>query len=769
MTPTEVRLKLRSAGFSPLPLNGKAPVIDAWQKRLDATDHEIEGWSRTRPAATNTGILTRLTPTLDIDIREEAAAAAVEGLARERFEERGYVLVRFGRAPKRCIPFRTLTPFPKIVVDLIAPDGTGEKLELLGDGQQVVVHGVHPETGNAYSWFGGAPGEIKHEDLPDISAEEAKTLVDDAARLLVEKFGYRLKTAKPSGNGAGGKPYYHFWRSKGGDYPVILTGVEHRNDADGRIYAEVRSLDGILSFVPRDELVSVQGGEGAAGDGRADWDIAPDVLMDHDRLAALTMRLLKSGMNEGAAVNFLRTAVTGLKGVDEERRQWRLGEIPDMVSSAQAKLDERPRPTGDEEKVVYAPTPFEPRDPAKFPRRQFLYGRHYVRKYVSMTVAPGDVGKTALTLAEAVAMAAHRPLLGVHFKQPYRIWYWNGEDPREEIDRRVLAICERHKIDQQALVGNLFLDSGRDTKIVVAEMVGRAGFKIVVPVKEALIAALIARKIDIITIDPFVKAHRVSENDNMFMDAVATAFAEIAEAANCAVELVQHTRKTNGEEVTLEDARGAGSTTAAARMVRTLNRIPKANAPLAGLKEEEARYYVRIDDDAKSNLAPPQKATWFRLANVGLGNFGPDPALEDEDHVQVAEQWSWPDAFMGVGGEVLREVQRQVDDRPRRADRQAKDWIGFLIVDVLGLDREDKAALAKATEMFRQWRGNHMFKTVQMPNESRKLVRSSSSISTPAESAPPCSTLVEQTSSAVEQGCVLRPPAPGAPPPPPPL
>src|SRR5580704_2584325 len=210
-------------------------------------------------------------------------------------------------------------------------------------------------------------------------------------------------------------------------------------------------------------------------------------------------------------------------------------------------------------------------------------------------------------------------------------------------------------------------------------MIGRSGFKIVAPVKDALITALIALKIDILIVDPLIKAHRVTENDNMLMDAVVTMFADIADAAYCSVELVQHTRKTNGEEVTLEDARGAGATTAAARMVRALNRLPKSSAPLAGLKEEQARYYVRIDD-AKSNLAPPQKATWFHLANVGLGNFGADPTLDDEDRVQVAEQWDWPDVFEGVNLDLLREVQKQVTERPRRASRQADDWIGFLII-----------------------------------------------------------------------------------------
>jgi Bifunctional DNA primase/polymerase, N-terminal len=206
-TPAGVRRQLRIAGFSPLPLSGKAPVLEAWQKHHDTADHEIEWWSRTHPAATNTGVLTRLTPTLDIDIRDPDAAAAVERLVRCRFEDKGRILVRFGNAPKRCIPFQTIEPFPKILRlfgEADTPVKDCEKLEFLCDGQQVVVYGVHPDTGKPYSWFDGAPGEVRHEELPLISAEEAQVLVDDTARVLVEKFGYRRKAPRPSSNGVGG-------------------------------------------------------------------------------------------------------------------------------------------------------------------------------------------------------------------------------------------------------------------------------------------------------------------------------------------------------------------------------------------------------------------------------------------------------------------------------------------------------------------------------------------------------------------------------------
>jgi hypothetical protein len=125
------RLMLRHAGFAAIPANGKAPVMNGWQHKLEITVGEIKHWEREFPQATNTGMLTRDTPTLDIDILDKAAAVAVEQLARQRFNS---PLLRIGRPPKRAILFRTDAPFPKIKVNLIAPDGSmGQKLEFLGD------------------------------------------------------------------------------------------------------------------------------------------------------------------------------------------------------------------------------------------------------------------------------------------------------------------------------------------------------------------------------------------------------------------------------------------------------------------------------------------------------------------------------------------------------------------------------------------------------------------------------------------------------------
>ena len=164
----------------------------------------------------------------------------------------------------------------------------------------------------------------------------------------------------------------------------------------------------------------------------------------------------------------------------------------------------------------------------------------------SATVAPGGIGKTSLTIVNVMAMVSGRNLIGDKPHRPMRVWYWNGEDPREEIERRIAATCIHYKIGPDDIGDRLFFDSGRDTEIIIASQT-KSGALIATPVENALTDALIDGKFDVLILDPFVSTHRVSENDNMAIDAVAKTFGRIAENANCAIELIHHVRKTNGE------------------------------------------------------------------------------------------------------------------------------------------------------------------------------------------------------------------------------
>src|SRR5262245_52889452 len=106
-TVLEVRQALVDRGYVPIPVIGKAPPFNNWQKVENVSRAMLEAWARNFPRATNTGVLTRVTPCIDVDVLNEPAAIAAEESIRERFEDRGYVLVRIGKPPKRAIPFRT--------------------------------------------------------------------------------------------------------------------------------------------------------------------------------------------------------------------------------------------------------------------------------------------------------------------------------------------------------------------------------------------------------------------------------------------------------------------------------------------------------------------------------------------------------------------------------------------------------------------------------------------------------------------------------------
>jgi AAA domain len=115
-------------------------------------------------------------------------------------------------------------------------------------------------------------------------------------------------------------------------------------------------------------------------------------------------------------------------------------------------------------------TPFRWKNPSMIPPRRWIYGKHYIRQYLTETVAPGGYGKSTLAITEARAIATGHALLGVLPDEPTNVWYFNGEDPLEELDRRIAAACLYYHIEPSELEGRLFVDTGRQMKIILAEM-----------------------------------------------------------------------------------------------------------------------------------------------------------------------------------------------------------------------------------------------------------------------------------------------------------
>lgn len=392
--------------------------------------------------------------------------------------------------------------------------------------------------------------------------------------------------------------------------------------------------------------------------------------------------------------------------MDKSAQNWQAQYPPDNIQPldvADLKASEFPEKGA----PVIRATPFVWRDPSTIPLRQWIYGRQLLRGTVTLLIAPGATGKSALVSGMAIAMATGQPHLGQQvWDRPQRVWVWNLEDDTDELDRSLHAAALHWGVSESDLDNRLFRDSGLDGDGLCMASSDEKG-TIIRPVTEALARELRNREIDVLIVDPFISSHAVDENDNPAIDAIVKEWGRIATRLGCAIVLVHHTRKQQTREVDAESSRGAKALVDGARSVVALNRMSPDEADQFGIPEMERTRYFRADAGAKPNRAPPPgKADWYHLASQSLGN---GPMGSAGDSIAVATPWSPPDAFEGVTTEHLRKVQAIVADGDYRDSVQAADWAGKVVADVLGLDLSTKADKRRASRILKEWKGNGAF------------------------------------------------------------
>ena len=339
--------------------------------------------------------------------------------------------------------------------------------------------------------------------------------------------------------------------------------------------------------------------------------------------------------------------------------------------------------------------------------RQFLYGNHYVRKFASVTVAPGGLGKSTLVLAECIAMATGRDFLGIKPASLAKVVYFNAEDPKDEIQRRVIAICEHHGIDQSELVGQLFIASGRDQELILSK--GDDG-AIIEPVFELMERYAEAENIDVFAFDPLANMTEAPETNDAFRR-LGKRISRMADRLNCSIELVHHTRKLNGGEASVEDSRGGSALIGAVRSGRALNPMTPDEAAKAGLDTHIDHF--RIEAAGKNNLSrSAPHSTWYKRVGITIANG---------DEVASLEPWKWPDAFEGVSSNDALRVWGLVKSAnpPPRYSSQSTNWVGNIVAEVLGLDLEDKNHRARVNTMIGTWLKNKVL-AVEELNDSRQ-------------------------------------------------
>src|SRR5690606_24446488 len=103
--------------------------------------------------------------------------------------------IRVGRFPKALYPCRVSGPLPYQCIEFGPRDdrGNAERVEILSDKKQFVAHGVHPVTGEPYTW--PCP-PVAFDDLPIFTPDQITALMEalrsalpDAGPIIAERAG----------------------------------------------------------------------------------------------------------------------------------------------------------------------------------------------------------------------------------------------------------------------------------------------------------------------------------------------------------------------------------------------------------------------------------------------------------------------------------------------------------------------------------------------------------------------------------------------------
>jgi hypothetical protein len=510
-------------------------------------------------------------------------------------------------------------------------------------GTQVVAAGsIHPDTGKPYLWDDKHPsiteGTLQWPDcvLKLVARPERKTTGTEAGiytpRQLEEMLGYLNPENFKAHDG---------WLK-------LMMACHHATDGEG-VEEFIAWSTSDPDYSDDGELIRIR------------WNSLATNKLNGITAATLHKALSRAGQS-GAIPQPTAAEDFGDDPID-----------PEEVTLAQEK-----------QRKTIIPTPFVFVPPELIPTRQWIYPRMRIRKFLTLTTAQGGVGKSRIAMTEAVAMASGKPLLGVQPISRLRVWYWNGEDPEEEIDRGFAAICKHYELNPNDVNEYLFRDSGRIMPIKIAQT--KSGLtQVAVPVVNDLNDALKEFRIDAMTIDPFVASHAATENDNNAMEIVAKKWAHIADHGNLSIEIIHHNRKPVGGSVgTIDDARGGTALSNAARIRRALNKMTESQAKMAGIDPAGRGHFISADL-SNSNLMPPASAlNWWQLESVSLenGDFESEP-----DHLGVPVVYDYL---------ALEDVQTSANDKTRVLDALRKrdnwraavaspDWIGLGIANELGL------------------------------------------------------------------------------------
>jgi hypothetical protein len=332
-------------------------------------------------------------------------------------------------------------------------------------------------------------------------------------------------------------------------------------------------------------------------------------------------------------------------------------------------FDERAPPSGDEETRQTSNLNVHDAgdiDVSKIPPRQWLLGVSFCRKFISGLIGTGGAGKTAVRYPQYLSLGTGRNLTGEHVHVRSRVLIACFEDDLDEIRRRIAAAMLHHRIAPHDVKGWIYYCCPRGLKLL---RIGQDRDTAVGELYTELRRIVEELKIDLLSIDPFIKAHGVEENDNNLIDQACIMLATLGDELNCGVDINSHARKGEGVPGDAERDRGASAKKDAGRLMRTIGGMASADAELFKIPPRDVPTYVRVDDAKVNIVRKSTQAMWFKLVDVELGNTDVNPLYPHGDHVHAAERWYPPDVFAALDNSTISRILDRIEAGPYEGGR----------------------------------------------------------------------------------------------------
>jgi len=432
----------------------------------------------------------------------------------------------------------------------------------------------------------------------------------------------------------------------------------------------------------------------------------------HDNLVRLAGHWISRGWSDAEILTAAEAlTLPGYTAADTRR------EVAQMIAGGRRKWAV-PNPGNTIEEKDRTPFVLHPvglLQPSKRPPRDWLVRHRLMRKHTTVTAAAPGVGKSTLTIEEAVSLASGMDFLGFGVDRQRKVAVINNEETRDELERRIEAACVRFEVPFEAIAGTLYLHSGVDAeKFIVARRGEHAS--VVVQVRAHQLAQFLRdAAIDLLVIDPFVQIHTVSENVNEEIEQVMMALRDISVTANCALHLVHHTRKppagTSHQAGDIFAVRGGGAIVGDAHFVFTLADMGQADGEALNVADADRKKFIRLDD-AKGKLAPPSGALWFERVGVMM----PYGLIGEEVGVLVPRSFDEkPDGITtALAKEILKEIDRRWrEGNPASASPQSPRYVVPLMV------RNHGCSPKAARSLLRDWIINGMVATRAYDNHTK--------------------------------------------------